>query len=367
MERVQYHQEQMLPELKDLVKKGVFSPAEVKEIVKRRTAFETSLVRRVADKADFLRYAQYEMGLEVLRRKRLQRLKLPSSAPSISDYAIVRRQYYIFERAVRKFKADVSLWTQYIEVARQNGARGLVGRLCARALQLHTTAPSLYVLAAFHEVSQGSPSSARTLLQRGLRFNSDSVELWTEYLKMELSYVEGLRRRWDVLGIQDGPWVDGESDEASRARQQVLNGAVVRAVIDNATHSIPTLDLYRSLHQRLRSYPSPLVPALVSHLLDRLKNAMSSDPQAVLLRAVAMLDDAPEGRGFVDSFQVVNEELMDAVKMLGADMFVLYRQWVEEWTNTLREENSDLAEYLGLCLQKMSRQRLRNGPQSANS
>jgi U3 small nucleolar RNA-associated protein 6 len=47
---------------------------ETKEIMKRRTGFETALVRRVAKKADFLRYAAYEMGLEQLRVKRVERL-----------------------------------------------------------------------------------------------------------------------------------------------------------------------------------------------------------------------------------------------------------------------------------------------------
>jgi len=42
--------------------------------MKKRTAFETALVRRVSKKADFLRYAAYEMGLEQLRIKRVERL-----------------------------------------------------------------------------------------------------------------------------------------------------------------------------------------------------------------------------------------------------------------------------------------------------
>jgi hypothetical protein len=87
----------MLAELKDLVQKGLFtavsfellrliSPleitetysfvqAETKQIMKKRTAFETALVRRVAKKSDFVRYAAYEMGLEQLRRKRVERLR----------------------------------------------------------------------------------------------------------------------------------------------------------------------------------------------------------------------------------------------------------------------------------------------------
>jgi U3 small nucleolar RNA-associated protein 6 len=74
MERVQFQQEQMLDELKDLVEKKVFTIAESKQIMKQRSAFEATLVRRVAKKSDFLRYASYEMDLEHLRRKRVERL-----------------------------------------------------------------------------------------------------------------------------------------------------------------------------------------------------------------------------------------------------------------------------------------------------
>jgi U3 small nucleolar RNA-associated protein 6 len=64
----------MLAELKDFGEKGLFSAKEIKHIVKKRTAFETALVRRIPNKNDYLRYATYEMGLEALRRKRVARL-----------------------------------------------------------------------------------------------------------------------------------------------------------------------------------------------------------------------------------------------------------------------------------------------------
>jgi hypothetical protein len=58
--------------------------------------------------------------------------ELGKTAPSISDYALVRRQFQIFERALKKFKSDVGLWIQYIDVAKREGARTLVGRITAR-------------------------------------------------------------------------------------------------------------------------------------------------------------------------------------------------------------------------------------------
>ena len=117
--------------------------------MQKRTAFETALVRRIPKKSDFLRYAAYEMGLETLRRKRVERLsgyhlscypraklsygaELEKGPPTVSDYALVRRQFQIFERALKKFKSDVGLWIQYIQVAKKEGARSLVGRITAR-------------------------------------------------------------------------------------------------------------------------------------------------------------------------------------------------------------------------------------------
>ena len=51
---------------------------------------------------------------------------------SVSDYAIVKRVFQVFERAVKKFKGDVRLWMEYIRVAEKVGARSLVGKITAR-------------------------------------------------------------------------------------------------------------------------------------------------------------------------------------------------------------------------------------------
>lgn len=74
MEKVQFQLEGTLPELKDLHEKGLFSRPEIQEITKRRTAFETALVRRQARKDDFFKYAEYEINLEKLRKIRWKKL-----------------------------------------------------------------------------------------------------------------------------------------------------------------------------------------------------------------------------------------------------------------------------------------------------
>jgi U3 small nucleolar RNA-associated protein 6 len=108
-----------------------------------------------------------------------------------------------------------------------------VGRVtCGRALQLHPNQPGLYILAASQEVEQFSPSAARTHLQRGIRLNSESVELWREYVKMELGYIERLRRRWEVLGIEGKGEESGE--ESEEGRREIMGGGIVKTVISSA-------------------------------------------------------------------------------------------------------------------------------------
>lgn len=383
----------MLAELKDLVQKGLFTQSEVKQIVKKRTQFETALVRRIPKKSDFLRYAAYEMNLEQLRRKRVERLKMEKTAPSISDYAIVRRQFQIFERALKKFKSDVGLWTQYIQVAKREGARSLVGRITARALQLHPRTPALYIIAASHELNHMSPSAARALLQRGLRLNADSVDMWREYVRMEMGFVEGMRRRWTVLGIheEDHPIAEAETtteedmapltpeeiaaekggDEGEKARQAIMDGAIVKSVISSAAKALPSINLFSALEVLIRSYPSQerLRTALLDHLYSVLKVTLPDDPQAVKMLATRRLRElasqensnnsvVAEGEEFVDALQAANESFSAAVgtgSPNASGMADIYVEFIEEWCK-LPTLDPNLRAYLVASLRKLARQ-----------
>jgi len=129
-----------------------------------------------------------------------------------------------------------------------------------RAIQLHPTTPALYILSSSLS-SDGngtgayeSPDKARTLLQRGLRMNRDSEELWVEYIKFEMGFVETLRRRWEVLGIVPGNSKDAESE--NQGMEQVLRGAIVKAVIEEASKALGAkVTFYRGLLELVEQYP----------------------------------------------------------------------------------------------------------------
>jgi len=45
----------------------------------------------------------------------------------------------------------------------------------------------------------GNMTSARVLLQRGLRINPDNQQLWIEYFKLEMLWIEKIKERRKIL------------------------------------------------------------------------------------------------------------------------------------------------------------------------
>lgn len=100
------------------------------------------------------------------------------------------------------------------------------------------------MLAAAHELAHDGIGAARTLLLRGIRLNADSTDMWREYVRLELGFVEAVRRRWGLLGItldsdddeEEGERVDRAEEQAmgDAARREIMDGAIVRQAIDSA-------------------------------------------------------------------------------------------------------------------------------------
>ena len=135
---VQYRLERMVEELDDLERRGIFTRAEISEIVKQRRKFEYRLKRPSPLKQDFLAYIDYESQLDELRRLRRKAVSFQSGEEkkkkkkSISDYAGVAKIVVIYRLATRRFKGDISLWFKYLEFCRQkrNGRMKKVMFLC---------------------------------------------------------------------------------------------------------------------------------------------------------------------------------------------------------------------------------------------
>lgn len=179
-------------------------------------------------------------------------------------------------------------------------------------------------------------------------------------MRMELGFIESLRRRWDVLGIdekgkkkavdddpserimghggeaQDISMEDDldayEGDEGRAARLQIMDGGIVKSVISSAALAIPKIALFESLKDLISSYPSPkkLCQSLLAHLYEVLNHTLPKHPQAILLLASRFLES--QGEEFVEGLRLANEELLTRVKDNDQEAFLeVYANFIEGW------------------------------------
>lgn len=119
---VQYRLERMVDELDDLERRGIFTRAEIAEIVKQRRKFEYRLKRPSPLKEDFIAYIDYEVKLDELRQLRRKAVAYESKKrkkKSVSDYAGVARIVEIYRLATMRYKGDINLWFRYLEFCKQ--------------------------------------------------------------------------------------------------------------------------------------------------------------------------------------------------------------------------------------------------------
>ncbi|KAE8369480.1 U3 small nucleolar RNA-associated protein 6-domain-containing protein [Aspergillus caelatus] len=196
-DKARFFLEKSVPELKEYERKKIFSKDEITAIIKKRSDFEHKLNARGAQPSDFVRYAEYEMNLDALRRKRVKRLGIRGAG-----YSGQRRIFFILDRATRKFHGDIGLWIQYIEYARAQKAFKKLSTIFDDVLRLHPTNVDLWIYAAQYALDDHADmTQSRSHMQRGLRFCKSSRKLWIHYAKLELIYTAKLVARQRILGL----------------------------------------------------------------------------------------------------------------------------------------------------------------------
>ncbi|KAI8082717.1 U3 small nucleolar RNA-associated protein 6-domain-containing protein [Halteromyces radiatus] len=401
---VQYYMERMVPELEELEKKGYFSDVEIKSIVKKRTNFEYAMNRRIAKKIDFLRSIEYEINLEALRKKRKKRITVIDGKVGTSEYSINRRIFHLFKRATNKFKGDLSLWIQYIEFAKKNDAQNILSGIFAQAIQFHPNKPSLWILASSWEFEDNANmGAARLLLQRGLRLNPDQTSLWHEYFRLELLYVEKIKARRRILGIDEkseeqqkgdmeiddeeeqkddnmiqlpkitGEDLNNDSDAVNQLKEKtadalkegmnpILQGLLATIVYKNAIAAHPDnldfrtafIDIYRTFTDTEKG---------CDLVYDSIRQDMNDNPHARTYLATRHLFTKPNDANneskyisitnpsFVVALKASVDEFNLSVKELCVPlMWQLYLEFLIQWRKLISEENLKL--YLTKLLQR---------------
>ncbi|EXJ85779.1 hypothetical protein A1O1_06147 [Capronia coronata CBS 617.96] len=215
-DKARFFLEQSVPELKEYERKKIFSRDEITSIARKRSDFEHKINARGSTPSDYARYAEFEMNVDALRRKRVKRMGIKATTHNGK-----RRIFFIFDRGTRKHPGDVGLWLQAIDFAKRQKAHKKLQEIFTSVLRLHPTKPDLWIYAAQYAIEEnGDMTEARSYMQRGLRFCKRTPTIWLEYARLELSYIAKIHARREILGIADIK--SGGAGEASQEDENIM-------------------------------------------------------------------------------------------------------------------------------------------------
>lgn len=133
--------------------------------------------------------------------------------------SVLRRVVNLFNRFTAIYPNDVSIWKEYINFCIRCKNFRALSRATGRALQLHPRQQELWLIAAYIEKDLKKDfDGARSVLQKAVGMNTDSIKLWQEYFKFECQMC-----------------VMSEHEE-------VKNGNVARVVFSHALKNLPNLN-----------------------------------------------------------------------------------------------------------------------------
>ncbi|KAF2768515.1 hypothetical protein EJ03DRAFT_243754, partial [Teratosphaeria nubilosa] len=212
-DKARFYLEQYVPELQEYAHKQIFACEEITAITAKRSDFEHTINARGSRPSDYAKYATYEMNLDALRKKRCKRLGIKATKTSSGQ----RTVFFILDRATKKFPGDMGLWMQYIQFCQKEKAGKKLSKVLTSVLRLKPREYGLWILAAkWYAEQQGDMSTARSYMQRGLRFCKDKRELWLQYAKLEMVYLAKLAARRKILGVdeeREAAEVEAQEDE----------------------------------------------------------------------------------------------------------------------------------------------------------
>lgn len=255
-------------------------------------------------------------------------------------------------------------------------------------------------------------AAARVLLQRALRLMPENEQLWHEYFRLELIYIEKIKLRRRVLGIdqkkgtEEAMEVDEEEEEEDEnmlklpaltgedvaqwkqdeehqkkfklnekdaaaleeANNPILQGLLAKIIYDNAINAIPDkiefrqrfVDIYREFMDTQQH---------IQHVYDTIRRDMNENPEArafLASRHLFVLEKKEDEEGeeeekshyisvndpaFVTAIRKSVQEFETATKELNTPkMWELYVTFLLNWVTLVSEENLKL--YLNKLLQK---------------
>ena len=178
------------------------------------------------------------------------------------DSHILSHTHFLYQRTLKKFHYPLDVILNYAQFSKDYKSFHMLSRIYAEGLQHHPREAGLWIEAVSFEyfgyaaqdyengnkinskVVGSSIQNARVLMQRGLRINKTSADLWQQYFALELHYVQKLRGRREILELglnEDGILPSEEEDDSDEEAQAGKMSTLLpsQIIFKNAIKAIP--------------------------------------------------------------------------------------------------------------------------------
>ena len=94
-------------------------------------------------------------------------------------------------------------------------------QILAQVIRFHPKVPAVWIYAAAWEFDHNlNARAAHVIMQMGLRSCPTSEDLWVEFMRMELTYLNKLKLRKVILGEDDGTLIRDDEDTEEKQWQE---------------------------------------------------------------------------------------------------------------------------------------------------
>lgn len=212
-DKVQLTLEQLIAQLDNLVKKGIFTKKDAKKITKKRRFHEYQFEKKDVSKIDFLKAIQYEIVLN--KRMLQQKKKLHIEKKDEYDFHFLRRIITLYQRCLIKFEKDQQLWLDFFQFLIKNKCNDVLNKTLGKSLTKFPRNLLFWKIAGYNEFENNfNTSTARKLFLKCIRLNP-ILDAYIMYFVYEIKFAEKISERRNILG-------EGKKEEKLKMMNDVI-------------------------------------------------------------------------------------------------------------------------------------------------
>ena len=196
-DKIQLILEHLIPELDELVKKGIFLKKDVKKIIKKRRTHEYSFEKKDVNINDFYKAIQYETILNQRLNENKKKLNLKKF--DYYDFHFIRRIIFLYKKCLMKFENE-KIFMDFFNFLLKNKCFNILNKEIGKVLTKFPKKIIFWKIAVYNEFENNlNFFGARNLMQKCIRLNEDNLESFLEYFIFEIIFAQKMGERKSIL------------------------------------------------------------------------------------------------------------------------------------------------------------------------